>query len=256
MSLRVGGVRPEWAALPLELVVGAIMFGHGVGKLSDPAGFAANALGGIPLLLAYLVIAAEFGGGLLLLAGFLVRIAAFGHLCVMVVALTMVHWTTGLMGPGGFEFPLSLLASSIALLILGADPISIDSNAGISLFSNRTSFRRESIDVTSIGVKITGILLFLVGIALPFARTYLGIPEGIMPLVVTILVGLASLASGAATVFGSPRAYVSAFIMARLYLAGSALMLFWMKYAVRGLIAIVLSLGLLAALRSSHRGAK
>ena len=94
------------------------------------------------------------------------------------------------------------------------------------------------------------------GIALPFARTYLGIPEGIMPLVVTILVGLASLASGAATVFGSPRAYVSAFIMARLYLAGSALMLFWMKYAVRGLIAMVLSLGLLAALRSSHRGAK
>jgi putative oxidoreductase len=242
--------------LPLELVLGTIMFGHGVGKLADPAGFAANALGGIPLLLAYLVIAAEFGGGLLLLAGFLVRLAAFGHLCVMMVAITKVHWSTGLMGSGGFEFPLSLLAAAIALLILGGDPISMDSNAGITIFNSRASFRRESIDVTSIGVRITGILLFFMGIALPFARMYLGIPEGTMPLVVTIIVGLASMASGAATLFGSPRAYVSAFVMARLYLAGSALMLFWIKYAVRGVIAMALGLGLLAALRSSHRGTK
>jgi putative oxidoreductase len=256
MSSRSGSFRPEWAALPLELVVGTIMFAHGVGKLTDPATFAANALGGIPLFLGYLVIAAEFGGGLLLLAGFLVRLAAIGHLCVMSVAVTMVHYSAGLSGRGGFEFPLSLLAASLALLILGGDPISIDSNAGLSIFNSRSSFRRENIDVTAPGVKITGIVLILVGIALPFARTYLGVPEGIMPFVVTILVGLASVASGAVTIFGSPRAYVSAFIMTRLYLAGSVLMLFWIKYAVRGLVAVILSFALLLALRSSQRGAK
>jgi hypothetical protein len=100
------------------------------------------------------------------------------------------------------------------------------------------------------------VVLILAGIALPFVRTYTGISEGVFPLAITILVAVASAASGAATIFGSPRAYVSAFVMARLYLAGSTLMLFWLKYTVRGLVAVVLSLGLLAALRTAQRGMK
>ncbi|HET9530308.1 MAG TPA: DoxX family protein [Blastocatellia bacterium] len=238
------------------MAAGTIMFAHGIGKLSEPALFAASALGGIPLFLAYMVIAAEFVGGLMLLAGFLVRLAAFGHLCVLTVALIQVHWAAGLIQPGGFEFPLSLIAASIALLLIGGDPLSIDSNAGLSVLTNRTPFRRENIDVTSPGVKITGVVLILAGIALPFVRRYIGISEGVFPLAITILVAVASATSGAATIFGSPRAYVSTFVMARLYLAGSTLMLFWFKYTVRGLVAVVLSLGLLAALRTAQRGMK
>src|ERR1700754_2189243 len=109
MDFGIKRIRGTWAALPLELVAGVIFFTHGLQKISDPAGFAANALGGIPMFLGFLVIAAELGGGLLLLAGLFVRFGALGHLCVMAVAISQVHWGYGLSGPGGFEFPLALL---------------------------------------------------------------------------------------------------------------------------------------------------
>ena len=88
MDFGLRSVKANWAALPLELIVGVIFFAHGLQKLGDPAGYAANLLGGIPMFLIYLVIAAEFGGGLLLLSGFLVRLGALGHLCVMAVAIS------------------------------------------------------------------------------------------------------------------------------------------------------------------------
>src|SRR6185369_10357962 len=154
--------RVNWAALPLELIAGVIFFAHGLEKLGDPAGYAANLLGGIPVPLVYLVIAAEFGGGLFLLSGFLVRIGALGHICVMVVAISQVHWNIGLTGPRGFEFPLSLLATSIALLILGPDPLSIDDNLGVSIYRSRdAAYRRESTDVGNPLVKAAGLLLIL-----------------------------------------------------------------------------------------------
>jgi putative oxidoreductase len=257
MALGLGNIRATWAALPLELIGGTIFFAHGLQKLGDPAGFGERALGGIPILLAYLVIAAEFGGGLLLLSGFLVRLGAFGHLCVMAVAVLQVHWGSGLTGPGGFEFAVSLLASSIAILILGPDPISIDDNVGVSIYrSSEAAYRRESVDVGSPTVKATGVLLIIAGVLLPLARTYLGIPEGIIPLVITIVVGLASVAAGASLIGGKPWAYIPAFIMSRLYLGASVLLLFYIKYALRGAAAVVASMVMLAALRSARRGVK
>src|ERR1700759_4985317 len=94
-------VRGTWAALPLELIAGVIFFAHGLQKFSDPAGFSQQALGGIPLFLGVLVVAAELGGGLLLLTGILVRLGALGHLCVMAVAVSQVYWPNGLTGQGG-----------------------------------------------------------------------------------------------------------------------------------------------------------
>lgn len=247
-------LRPSWAALPVEMVMGVIFFAHGLPKFSDPARFAERAIGGIPLFLSYLVIAAELGGGLLLLAGLLVRFSAFSHLCVMTVAVAHVHWATGLTGPGGFEFPLILLATSILLLILGPDPLSIDDKLGPLLYSRgKVALRREDIDITNLKVKIASILLILAGIGLPFARSYLGIPEGTTPLIVVIIGGILSVASGAALAGGKPWAYLPAFVIARLYLAASTLMLFWIKYAVRGLIAMAVSLAILAALSSAQR---
>ncbi|MCI0487179.1 MAG: DoxX family protein [Blastocatellia bacterium] len=254
MGLRLGEMRPSWAALPIELVAGVIFFAHGLPKFSDPAGFAERAMGGIPLFLSYLVIAAELGGGLSLLAGLLVRFSALGQLCVMAVAVVEVHWATGLTGRGGFEFPLVLLATSLALLILGPDPLSIDDKLRPLLYrSGKVALRREDIDITNMKVKLAAILLILAGIGLPFARSYVGIPEGIAPLVMAAVAGLLSAASGAALAGGKPWAYLPAFVMARLYLAASTLMLFWIKYAVRGLVAMTVSLIILAALSSAQR---
>ncbi|HEX8185096.1 MAG TPA: hypothetical protein VF747_10105, partial [Blastocatellia bacterium] len=186
-----------------------------------------------------------------------VRLGALGHLCVMAVAIFEVHWGNGLTGPGSFEFPLSLFAVSIALLILGPDPISIDDNVGVSIYrSSDAAYRRESVDVGSPSVKASGALLIIAGVLLPLARTYLGIPEGSTPLVITISIGLASVVAGAALIGGKPWAYIPAFIMSRLYLGASVLLLFYIKYALRGIAAVLASLVMLAALRSARRGVK
>ena len=257
MALGTGSIRAAWAALPLEIIAGIIFFAHGLQKVTDPAGFSERALGGIPLFPAYLVVAAEFGGGLLLLSGLLVRFAAFSQLCVMLVAVTQVHWETGLTGRGGFEFPLSLLAISIALIILGPDPLSIDENAVISIHRTRdTAIRRDSVDVGAIRAKAAGALLIAVGITLPLLRGYLGVPDGIAPLVISIATGVAAIAAGASVAAGKPWAYIPAFIMARLYLAASALLLFYIKYTLRGIVATMVSLLILAMLRSVRRGMK
>ena len=257
MDLGIGRIRAAWAALPLEIIAGTIFFAHGLQKITDPAGFSERALGGIPLFLGYLVVAAEFGGGLLMLTGLLVRLAAFGQFCVMVVAVTQVHWESGLTGRGGFEFPLSLLAISMAILILGPDPLSIDENAVISIHRTRdTAIRRDSVDVGAMRAKAAGVLLIAAGIALPLLRVYLGVPEGIAPMVISIVAGLASIVAGASVAAGKPWAYIPAFIMARLYLAASALLLFYIKYTLRGIAAMIVSLLILAMLRSVRRGMK
>lgn len=254
MGLKFVEIRPAWAALPVELIVGVIFFAHGLPKSLDPAGFAERALGGIPVFLSYMVIAAELGGGLLLLIGLLVRFSAFSHVCVMAVAVAEVHWSGGLTGRGGFEFPLALLAASMALLILGPDPLSMDDKLWpLIRRSGRVALGREDIDITSARVIVAGALLILAGIALPLARAHLGIPEGTAALVIVIIAGLVAAASGAALIGGKPWAYLPAFVMARLYLAGSILLLFWIKYAVRGLAALAVSLIMLIALSGAQR---
>lgn len=254
IALGIGKLRATWASLPIELVVGTVMFVHGLPKLANPAGFAERAVGGIPILLAYLVIAAEVGGGLLLLAGLLVRLSAFGVLCVMMVAVTQVHWATGLTGPGGFEFALTILAAAIALLVVGPDPLSIDENAGAVIYRSReSSFRRDSLDIGSPLVKAAAGLLLLAGLTLPLARAYLGLPGGTSSLVIAYAAGLASIVIGATLLAGKPWAYIPAFIIARLYLAASALLLFWVKFTIRGIVAVLLSFAMLALLRSARR---
>ncbi|HXG94457.1 MAG TPA: DoxX family protein [Blastocatellia bacterium] len=257
MASGIGRIRTEWAALPLEMVVGAIFFAHGLQKIIiTPAAFAAMALEphGIPPFMGYVVTVAEFGGGLLLLSGLLVRLAAFGHLCVMLVAIAQVHWQAGLTARGGFEFPLSLLAASIALIIIGGDPLSIDKNAVVSIHRARdTAIRRESVDVGSAMAKVAGTLLIIAGIALPLLRGLSGVPEGVIPMIVVIGAGLISIASGAMLVAGKPWAYIPALVMARLYLAGSTLLLFYIKYLLRGIAAMAISFLMLAALRGVRR---
>lgn len=249
-------INPLWAALPLELAVGIIFFGHGVQKLTDPSGIlAAMPSLGFPEFMAYAAIAAEFGGGLLLLAGLFVRFSAFGHVCVMSVAVSMVHWQSGLMGPEGFEFPLSLLAGSLALLVVGPDPLSIDRNIGLSgLAGNSVHQRRDTTDVTGLRVKAAAVVLLLAGISLPIGRNYVGVSESQTSLVITIAAGVVAVACGFALMMGKQWAFVPAFVVARLMLAGSTILLLWVKYTLRGSVAVAVSLLLLAALRTARRG--
>jgi putative oxidoreductase len=255
MDLAMKRMRGTWAALPLELVVGSIFFAHGLHKIGDPAGFAQQALGGIPLFLSFLVIAAELGGGLLLLAGLFVRFGALGQVCVMAVAVSQVHWGNGLSGPGGFEFPLALLAADLALLLLGGDPLSIDDNISVSIYRSRTAAARsEVIDTASPLVKAAGLIMIVAGILIPVARHYIGLADGTLSLIILIIAGVISLAVGGAVMAGKPWAYLPAFVVARLYLAASALLLFYVRYTLRGLGALLVSLLVLAALRSARRG--
>ena len=78
-------------------------------------------------LMALMAGGAEFFGGLLLIVGLLVRPASFVLAITMVVAIFTTHIDNGLfMSNNGYEFALSLLAITLALLIQGAGKLSLD----------------------------------------------------------------------------------------------------------------------------------
>jgi uncharacterized membrane protein YphA (DoxX/SURF4 family) len=62
--------------------------------------------------------------------GLFTRLAAFAIMIDMIVAIAKVHWKHGLLGAGGYEFPLALAAIAFALIFLGAGPIAIDAIRG------------------------------------------------------------------------------------------------------------------------------
>ena len=81
---------------------------------------------GLPGWLAYFSAAAEFFGGILVIAGLWTRVAAAAILINMVVTIAKVHWKNGLLGNGGYQFPLALAAIAFALIFCGAGPIALD----------------------------------------------------------------------------------------------------------------------------------
>jgi len=122
------------ALLVLRFVLGAIMIAHGYGKVfGGMQNFSHLVSGlGIPGWMAYLSAAAEFGGGILLVLGLITRIAAAAVLVDMLVAISKVHFKNGLMGQGGYEFPLALAAIAFSLILFGAGPIALDHIRGRS----------------------------------------------------------------------------------------------------------------------------
>lgn len=123
----------------LRVALGVVMLPHGLQKTVGwfgGYGFSATLDGlggmGIPVVLAFLAIAAESAGALALITGIGTRIAAFGVGVTMLVAGVMhrangifMNWS-GQQAGEGFEFHILAVAMAVAIMIGGAGRWSID----------------------------------------------------------------------------------------------------------------------------------
>ena len=123
-----------WGVAIMRIVTGIVFIGHGAPKfgwvgdrnLDGTAGFLDSLGIPLPLVAAFLVAFFEAIGGIALVIGFLTRFWAAGLAFAMLIATTMVHWSNGMFGQGGYQWSLLLMACSIALLIEGAGKGSLD----------------------------------------------------------------------------------------------------------------------------------
>lgn len=135
MSSRFAPVAP----LVVRVIVGVIMFAHGLMKLQrGPAMFGEGlAEMGVPAaaFMAYVVTFTELVGGALLVVGLLSRLAALALTIDLTVAILLVKLEVGLIaargGGTGAELDLALIAGFLAILLAGPGPISLDRVLGI-----------------------------------------------------------------------------------------------------------------------------
>jgi len=120
-----------WGITALRLAVGVVFLVHGSQKLfvlgfGNVAGFMAKIGIPAPMLAAIVVTLVEFLGGLALILGSFTRWAAALLAINMLVAILTVHLKGGFFVPAGVEFPLTLLAANLALVLLGSGEASVD----------------------------------------------------------------------------------------------------------------------------------
>lgn len=133
----------ELGLLVLQVVIGALIAGHGAQKLfgvfgghglEGTAGFF-ESLGLKPgRLHAGAAGGAELAGGLLLALGLVTPVAAALVIAVMVTAIATVHASNGLWNEnGGYELNLVVIAIAVALAGTGAGEWSLDAALGLDL---------------------------------------------------------------------------------------------------------------------------
>ena len=125
------------AAFILRVPTGLILAAHGSQKLFGAfGGYGLEGTGqwmasiGLEpgVLMAFMAGSAEFFGGLALALGLLTRPAALLTAFTMLVAIFSVHISNGLfMANNGYEYALTLMIVSLALLVQGAGAYSVDS---------------------------------------------------------------------------------------------------------------------------------
>jgi putative oxidoreductase len=126
-----GASQQSWGLTVLRVIVGIVFLMHGGQKLCiygfhGVAGMMATLGIPLPMISAVVVSLIEFLGGLALVAGLFARWAAALIAIDMVVAILAVHLKNGFFNPQGFEYPLTLLAACIALLLAGTSAASVD----------------------------------------------------------------------------------------------------------------------------------
>jgi len=124
-----------YLALLLRVWVGANFVSHGYPKLGKAK---AQTLQwtkslGVPTIATYLAIILEFFGGLSLIIGFIVPIVAFFIALEMVGAILLkkTKMKAPYMGQNSYEIDITYLMLAIALLVLGAGLLSVDSFLGL-----------------------------------------------------------------------------------------------------------------------------
>lgn len=128
--------RLNLGALALRLSLGIMFLAHGLLKVlvftpAGTAGFFESI--GLPGLLGYLTIVAEVGGGLALIAGAYTRVVAAALIPVLIGSIAFVHGDKGWLFSnegGGWEYPLFLIAASLAQVLLGSGSHAFDNRAG------------------------------------------------------------------------------------------------------------------------------
>ena len=115
----------------VRVITGVIMLAHGAQKLFQfgMAGVTQSFTQmGVPLptIVAPLVAVLEFAGGIALIVGLLTRLVSLGLAIDMLGAIFIVHLSQGFFLPNGYEFALTMFATTTALVIAGAGAFSID----------------------------------------------------------------------------------------------------------------------------------
>src|SRR5512143_2408940 len=111
--------KQSWGVTLLRVIVGIVFLAHGGQKLFvyGIGGFVSHM--GLAAFLSPIVIAIELLGGAALILGIGTRIAAAAIAVNMLGAVIGVHLKGGFFLPTGFEYALTMLAASAALVLTG-----------------------------------------------------------------------------------------------------------------------------------------
>lgn len=143
MLRRITATSGTWVALPLRLALGSVFIAHGAQKVFGVFGGPGlnKWMSGNPPFpfmqsgAKFWLAAAAFSelvGGVLVVLGLFTRVGALFLLGVMTTAIFGVHLANGFFAgrpegtAGGIEFPMTLAAICLALLITGGGQVSAD----------------------------------------------------------------------------------------------------------------------------------